>query len=272
MERHSLITALLVVTFAATSLEARVKRGDWRIIGGSVSTLGQHPWQAAILYTPDFRSVKYICGGALIDATTVVTAAHCFDENEDPKHYLVTTGTLSLKTKFQEKRTTRAIKLTFHEDRLFDPDGYDIAIIKLRKPLLLDEYASALALPESVNDRAKVNDTCYVAGWGATTPTQGKQSSTALLYTDLKIRNNAYCDRVYPRSRVQAEHVCAGGYTTNKNACKGDSGSPLVCMRNGHWVFEGVLSYGQRICGKYGIPTVYTSIAYYRDWIEEFRV
>ena len=37
---------------------------------------GEYPWQAAIL-KKDVQESVYVCGGTLIDALHVVTAAHC---------------------------------------------------------------------------------------------------------------------------------------------------------------------------------------------------
>jgi len=37
---------------------------------------GEYPWQVAILKKDQFDNV-YVCGGSLIDAQHVLTAAHC---------------------------------------------------------------------------------------------------------------------------------------------------------------------------------------------------
>ncbi|CAF1604944.1 unnamed protein product [Adineta ricciae] len=43
-----------------------------RIVGGTVSTRGDWPWQISME-----RNGKHICGGSLINDQWIVTAAHC---------------------------------------------------------------------------------------------------------------------------------------------------------------------------------------------------
>ena len=44
----------------------------WRIVFGRASREQQWPWQVHILIRG-----RFLCGGSLIDETTVITAAHC---------------------------------------------------------------------------------------------------------------------------------------------------------------------------------------------------
>lgn len=43
-----------------------------KVVGGNASVVGDHPWQVAL-----FRNNVFICGGAILDQYTIVTAAHC---------------------------------------------------------------------------------------------------------------------------------------------------------------------------------------------------
>lgn len=49
-----------------------------RITGGQEATPGQFPYQAAMFVTASGGT--YFCGGTILDANTVMTAAHCVDE------------------------------------------------------------------------------------------------------------------------------------------------------------------------------------------------
>ena len=46
-----------------------------RVVGGDDALLGQFPWQVALLR--DLDPARQFCGGGLITATHVLTAAHC---------------------------------------------------------------------------------------------------------------------------------------------------------------------------------------------------
>ena len=64
--------------------------------------------------------------------------------------------------------------------------------------------------------------------------------------------------------------LCAGG-VRGEDSCWGDSGGPLTYKTRGQHILIGAVSWGVE-CGlenKYG---VYSSISYYRDWIEEKMV
>jgi secreted trypsin-like serine protease len=60
--------------------------------------------------------------------------------------------------------------------------------------------------------------------------------------------------------------VCAG--TGTSNACYGDSGGPLMMMDSqGRWNVVGITSFGLGGCAQEGVPTVYTRVDKYLDWI-----
>ena len=56
---------------------------------GSNAPVGYYPWQAALFYDGDF-----FCGGALIDETHVLSAAHCFQSLNvlDTSKFMVVLG------------------------------------------------------------------------------------------------------------------------------------------------------------------------------------
>ena len=68
---------------------------------------------------------------------------------------------------------------------------------------------------------------------------------------------------------VTTDQMCAGG-ERGKDACKGDSGGPLLYKENDEtpWYLLGIVSLGSRICAD-GRPTVFTRITSYVPWIRE---
>lgn len=57
--------------------------------------------------------------------------------------------------------------------------------------------------------------------------------------------------------------VCAGREGTwDVDACRGDSGAPLICSDS----VAAVVSWGS-FCGEKGKPTVFTSVYHHRAWI-----
>lgn len=59
-----------------------------RVVNGNEAPPHSWPWQVSIRY----KEHGHICGGALITAQWVLTAAHCADFNEGPSPYTVVVG------------------------------------------------------------------------------------------------------------------------------------------------------------------------------------
>ncbi len=104
------------------------------IVGGTQASRGQWPWQVGLLAKsiPDNFQALF-CGGTLIRARFVVTAAHCVDDLTRPVRQMqVLTGTQSL----ARGGTRRNIKdVTLHPN--WNPArgvDYDIAVIELATP------------------------------------------------------------------------------------------------------------------------------------------
>lgn len=64
--------------------------------------------------------------------------------------------------------------------------------------------------------------------------------------------------------------ICAGG-EKNRDTCKGDGGSPLVCPIPGYperYFQIGIVSWGIG-CGVNGVPGVYVNVPLYVLWIDK---
>merc|ERR1712165_435067 len=72
-------------TTAAPQLDNCGTNANNRIVGGTESRQGDWPW-AVVLGTKNTFSNRFSvqCGGTLLDQTTVLTAAHCFDQAGGP--------------------------------------------------------------------------------------------------------------------------------------------------------------------------------------------
>lgn len=68
-------------------------------------------------------------------------------------------------------------------------------------------------------------------------------------------------------SRSDGQWMCAGG--EGRDVCAGFGGAPLVIKENGVYLQIGIMSFGSDNCGGRNIPSVYTSIAHFIQWIRE---
>jgi secreted trypsin-like serine protease len=67
---------------------------------------------------------------------------------------------------------------------------------------------------------------------------------------------------------VTEQTVCAGDIAGGKDACQGDSGGPLFVSSGGRFVQIGIVSWGEG-CARPKLPTVYTRVAMFADWIKQ---
>ncbi|XP_061923171.1 uncharacterized protein tmprss3a [Entelurus aequoreus] len=102
-----------------------------QIVGGNLSRPGQFPWQVSLHFNNVHR-----CGGSIVSAFWIVTAAHCLFGFVNHSMWTVHVG----KTMQQADgpQSLAVEKTIFHI--LYDPKGtdYDIALMKLRKPLVFN--------------------------------------------------------------------------------------------------------------------------------------
>ena len=110
-----------------------------------------------------------------------------------------------------------------------------------------------------------------VTGFGTTSETASEPSSR-LLGVEVRIISLDQCaasNQVYG-AKLVSSMLCAGARLGGKDACKRDSGGPLVQGGGGPGgrgsQLVGVVSWGQG-CGQAGFPGVYTRVTSYIPWI-----
>lgn len=283
--------------------------GDTRIYGGRPSQEGAWPAQVSLMAARglsakrESRVRSHFCGGTLISARWVLTAAHCVvhEGRVVPANLLaVKSGSVNL-TKGKLHKADRVI---VHKD--YDPFENDIALVRLAEPIEGGEKI-AVRLPEAGAPLPKGE--AVVAGWGQT---RKEQVVPALLETDIEIVDRAVCNSGMkkaaqqdlavmlkqighaaniPMSKledafaylsdgmgdpVSGNMICAGTESGERDSCHGDSGGPLMVKDgNGKWVQMGIVSWGAKPltgdiatpCGKKQLYAVYTRLPNYVDWI-----
>jgi Trypsin len=130
---------------------ARSKRARRAIVGGVPIAIAQAPWQVEI--EVEDEGISRLCGGSIVDASHILTAAHCVlnqtnSEPLAPEDFTVRAGTSDIFA-FAEGGQTRAVtgvRAHPYYTYVSDSDADDVALLTLGKSLTLGSTATPISL------------------------------------------------------------------------------------------------------------------------------
>ncbi|CAH8541989.1 unnamed protein product [Heterobilharzia americana] len=235
-----------------------------RIVGGQITTPGQWPWMATIREKNEFR-----CGASLIDSQWLLTAAHCFPKQVDLSDWKINIGDFYINWIDEEEISFNISSILIHPNyRLNRAYDYDFALVKTALPMQYSTKRTPICLFNSTMISKDQLSHCYVAGWGNS---EDSPVSNALRHLNVQLLDLSECNQTEAyKGRLTERMTCAGYLTGGKDACKGDSGGPLMCQLNSTtdqlWYQVGVVSFGKS-CAAPGTPGVYSNVTFAIDWI-----
>merc|ERR1719397_2166600 len=126
-----------------------VKKKGSRIVGGTETEVNEYPWMTAIVSA---QGERQFCGGSLVAAEWVLTAAHCMFQDAAGKipetidtvravlgeHDLQTSGEGSL-----ARKVVRVAEIINHPQYNPTNSDNDIALLKLAEPVDINIYTPA---------------------------------------------------------------------------------------------------------------------------------
>lgn len=247
-----------------------------RILGGDeVFPKNKYPWVVGLL-TPLRKGNASSCGGVIINNQYILTSARCLYNNSTGMPMSASDIRVSLADHNQTStvddvgNVTRIVNITsfkIHENFDMTKKDDNIALIKLKEPLDLsaNKEIKPVCLPKNkyATYEGKLG---VVAGWGLTNSSDNSSSSDVLKELTVLVLKPA-CDELSTYATITETMLCAG-FETGKSACDGDHGGPLFVKEGGAHTLVGIVSFGFG-CGKPNVPTVYTRVTKYVDWINE---
>lgn len=232
------------------------------VIGGSPVDAGRLPWLVAIASRSRFgdaRSGQY-CGGTVISAAAVVTAAHCLGQEalgtdwRNVPDLTVIEGRTDLDGGQGREIAVRDVWVNPDYDPV--TNAGDVAVLTLSSSLPDD---SVIRMAQPADQAANPAATpARIFGWGDTTGSGTYAAS--LRSAQVTVLDDQVCEHAYPGgvegTYQRANMMCAGEPRGGRDACQGDSGGPLVVAGE----LVGIVSWGAG-CGGAGHPGVYTRVS-----------
>lgn len=219
-----------------------------RIVGGEVIPITSAPWQ--VYLEGENASETYSCGGSILNATTILTAAHCAEPVKSlaPGESITVyagTGQSNAAPPTRQVRTVTNIKVHPYYDAVGPvATTGDIAILTLNAALTLGSpEVQAIALPTPwtpTTSAAPVPSGLRVTGFGRII--DGSNVNDNLLRG---VATGPTDPDACTSGAENAIAICARSQLGS--SCQGDSGGPLATV-GGTPVLVGVVSNGGR-CG-----------------------
>lgn len=231
-----------------------------RIVGGDEAPPYAWPWVVSL---QNYLG-RHFCGGVLITSRHVLTAAHCVSFYVFFPLLLkisVGSGRLGLGDLYYVDAIH--IHPSFRRRSYYDSD---LAVIVLSSDVGY-ETANTVCLPSfEISSKYPFFSNYGVAvGWGHTNE-KGQHVVKNLRQVDVKILPTQRCT-AYKEYYLESVMICAGWEEGRKDACKGDSGGPLLWNNpEGNWELHGIISFGKG-CANKKYPGVYTKVVKFNDWI-----
>jgi len=245
------------------------------VVGGTAAESGEYPWQIALLKKQG-KKLYFICGGTLIGAQRVVTAAHCTSGSADSLKVLVGTQLLN-----SGGSILNVSSYADHPSYSSRTSRFDAALLQLSS----SGTAAGGQTLQLIGEEGSADDALWepgdllaISGWGSTSengsiPNQLREARVPRV-ADGTCDNSDY----YGTSFDAGTMVCAGFAAGGVDTCQGDSGGPLAASTEdplpasesttSQWRLAGITSWGIG-CARPKKPGVYTRVAapLIRDWI-----
>ncbi|CAH2057501.1 unnamed protein product, partial [Iphiclides podalirius] len=240
-----------------------------RIYRGERTKIKYFPFMASIQIFNAFQ-----CAGSIIKSDLVITASSCLQLAWNNRFYRENPAFLSVRvgSSFYNSggEVIPVLEIYFHPG--YNPKTLrdNICVLRLLRHIKFRhrdrKKVRKIAIDNKPWSLAINTPGITIVGWGAKGISNklGSPWANILSYANLDVYPLRECQEVYSKTYVTTKHFCGGFFSKGSGACNRDVGAPGVV--NG--ILMGVVSFGSPVCGTPDVPTVFTKLGYYHNWIE----
>ncbi|XP_063618186.1 trypsin delta-like [Cydia splendana] len=233
---------------------AHVLTIEGKIVGGKAVPIERFPHMAQLL------NGGALCAGTILSSWAIMTAAHCFEFNQDIDDMEIHVG-----ARYTYDSNAEVYDIWYfiiHEDySKVMPFSCDIALIFVKQPIKFSVKTKKAVIANS--DKWMVQGATHFSatGWGWI-KYNGPLSSHGLMTTSLRYVPLDKCGQLHNLT-MSEDMFCLYG-NGKYDTCKGDSGGGVEW--NGMVV--GIVSHGDG-CAQKDKPSVYANVWYLRSWVQK---
>jgi Trypsin len=251
------------------------------IVSGKIKPVYQRqaPWQISLWafhinnYTAEEFRIKpewarrHKCGGTLIAAQWILTAAHCVTGEYKAIPFKARIGSTSF-TNLDGVQFYPVLETKLHPNYDAESKTNDVALLKIAPVRNANAgYAQLFGMDGQISVPAGTPVNVY--GFGRTRTTANAPPSAILVRGQVSTWSQQRCEAAYG-AKITSATLCANAETANSRAvtdsCQGDSGGPLMVFDGAQTLQIGIVSWGEG-CAIKGKPGVYASVPAHLDWI-----
>lgn len=136
-----------------------------RIVNGQIATQHQFPYQVAVLTA--FPQGTGLCGGSVLNANFVLSAAHCVDPDGQSAIVIFGAQDITNSNEPNQRRISVARSgIILHPGWNRNTIENDVTVLRLSSPItLVPNVIVPIVLPTDLNDQF-VDQAAVVSGWG----------------------------------------------------------------------------------------------------------
>lgn len=269
------LIGLLSISLFSPILQAEEVTVTPYIIGGDNADVADYPFMASLMFEYESQPgiIYPFCGGSVLDATHILTAAHCVYDTASFRvsNMKVVIGVNNAQDMLAAQKV--AVKNIYYPSDYNDSSLVnDVAVLELSQPLAT--YASANevtlgTLGDEIIYRDEDQDFTIV-GYGRLGTNQ-KNPNLQFMEASVNYASAENCG-AWQGITITDKLICTKGNTKIgldsglvTATCQGDSGGPLIW--NNKQI--GIVSFGPGICGDKDVSaqSVFTDVSQYKDWI-----